>query len=56
MLPWWSSSTGHQPQPGDHRLRDEAFTQLGIRTLSFSNQEVTNDPGAVVSQIRAALT
>jgi len=48
--------SGHQQQPGYDRLRDEAFTQLGIRTLRFSNQEVRNDPGAVVSQIMAALT
>ncbi len=45
--------SGHQQQPGYDRLRHAAFTKLGIR---FPNQEVRNDPGAVMSQIRAALT
>ena len=42
--------TGHQQQPGYDRFPDEAFTKLSIRTLRFSNQEVRNNPGAVVSQ------
>ncbi len=42
--------TGHHQQPGYDRFPDEAFTKLSIRTLRFSNQEVRNNPGAVVSQ------
>jgi very-short-patch-repair endonuclease len=48
--------SGHQRQRGYDRLRDQAFAQLGIRTLRFTNQELRNDPRAVVSKIRVALT
>jgi very-short-patch-repair endonuclease len=48
--------SGHQRQPGYDRLREQAFTKLGIRTLRFTNQELRNELAAVVSKIRAALT
>jgi very-short-patch-repair endonuclease len=47
---------GPQQQPGYHRLRDEVFAKLGIRTLRFSNQQVRKERGRLVAQIRAALT
>jgi very-short-patch-repair endonuclease len=48
--------SGHLQQPGYDRLRAQAFAQLGIRTLRFTNQELRNDRRGVVSKIRAALT
>ena len=48
--------SGHLQQRGYDRLREQAFAKLGIRTLRFTNQELTNDPRAVVDKIRAALT
>jgi very-short-patch-repair endonuclease len=48
--------SGHQQQCGYDRLRDQAFAKLGIRTLRFTNQELRNDPRAVVTKISAALT
>ena len=48
--------SGHLQQRGYDRLREQAFAQLGIRTHRFTNQELTNDPRAVVDKIRAALT
>ena len=47
---------GHQQQRGYDRLRAQAFAKLGVRTLRLSNQELRNDPRAVVAKIRAALT
>ena len=47
--------SGHLQQRGYDRLCEQAFAKLGIRTLRF-NQELRNDPRAVVDKIRAALT